>query len=96
MKPTPYRHRPKGLTILYRKSQTAIELLTGIKNQIRVHFSEKRHPLVGDDKYGKKGGTKSRLALHSRYLTFKHPHSGKELTFEAEVPVFFKSYFDNI
>ena len=30
-----------------------IELLTG-KNQIRVHFSEKGHPLVGDDKYGKK------------------------------------------
>ena len=31
-----------------------IELLTGKKNQIRVHFSEKGHPLVGDDKYGKK------------------------------------------
>ena len=73
-----------------------IELLTGKKNQIRVHFSEKGHPLVGDDKYGKKGEPKSRLALHSHYLTFKHPHSGKELTFEAEVPVFFKSYFDNI
>ena len=73
-----------------------IELLTGKKNQIRVHFSEKGHPLVGDDKYGKKGEPKSRLALHSHYLTFKHPHSGKELTFEAEVPVFFKSFFDNI
>jgi len=73
-----------------------IELLTGKKNQIRVHFSEKGHPLVGDDKYGKKGEPKSRLALHSHYLTFRHPHSGKELTFEAEVPVFFKSFFDNI
>ncbi|HCM67615.1 MAG TPA: RNA pseudouridine synthase, partial [Candidatus Kerfeldbacteria bacterium] len=28
--------------------------------------------------------------------TFKHPHSGKELTFEAEVPGFFKNYFDKI
>ena len=73
-----------------------IELLTGKKNQIRVHFSEKGHPLVGDDKYGKKGGAKSRLALHSQYITFRHPHSGKELTFEAEVPAFFKSYFDKI
>jgi len=73
-----------------------IELLTGKKNQIRIHFSEKGHPLVGDDKYGKKGEPKSRLALHSHYITFRHPHSGKELTFEAEVPVFFKSYFDNI
>ncbi len=72
-----------------------IELLTGKKNQIRVHFSEKGHPLVGDDKYGKKGEPKSRLALHSQSLTFRHPRSGKELTFEAEAPGFFKSYFDN-
>ena len=70
-----------------------IELLTGKKNQIRVHLSEKGHPLVGDDKYGKKGEPKSRLALHSRYLTFRHPHSGKEITFEADVPAFFNSYF---
>lgn len=73
-----------------------IELLTGKKNQIRVHFSEKGHPLVGDDKYGKKGEPKSRLALHSNYLTFRHPHTGKELTFEAEMPAFFKSYFHTI
>ena len=73
-----------------------IELLTGKKNQIRVHFSEHGHPLVGDNKYGKKDGAKSRLALHSHYITFRHPHSGKELTFEAEVPVFFKNYFDKI
>lgn len=72
-----------------------IELLTGKKNQIRVHFSEKGHPIVGDNKYGKKGEPKSRLALHSHHLTFRHPHSGKELTFEAELPGFFKSYFDH-
>lgn len=72
-----------------------IELLTGKKNQIRVHFAEKGHPLVGDDKYGKKDEPKSRLALHAHYLTFRHPRTGKELTFEAEVPGFFKSYFDD-
>ncbi|OOP58008.1 MAG: RNA pseudouridine synthase [Candidatus Brocadia carolinensis] len=69
-----------------------IELLTGKKNQIRVHFSEKGHPLVGDDKYGKKGEPKSRLALHSHYLTFRHPHSGKELTFEARCLAFLKAF----
>jgi len=88
--------RYKVLKEAKKFSLLEIELLTGKKNQIRVHFSEKGHPLVGDDKYGKKGEPKSRLALHSHYLTFKHPHSGKELTFEAEVPVFFKNYFDNI
>lgn len=72
-----------------------IELLTGKKNQIRVHFSEKGHPLVGDNKYGKKDAPKRRLALHSQFLTFRHPRSGKELTFQAEIPVFFKRYFDN-
>ena len=73
-----------------------IELLTGRKNQIRVHFSEKGHPLVGDTKYGKKDGPKRRLALHSQFLTFKHPRTGKEVTFQAEVPMFFKRHFKNI
>jgi len=31
-----------------------IDLLTGRKNQIRVHFSEKGCPVVGDKMYGKK------------------------------------------
>jgi len=88
--------RYKVLKEAKRFSLLEIELLTGKKNQIRVHFSEKGHPLVGDDKYGKKGEPKSRLALHSHYLTFRHPYSGKELTFEAEVPGFFKSNFDKL
>ena len=32
-----------------------IDLLTGRKNQIRVHFSEKGSPVAGDEKYGGKG-----------------------------------------
>ncbi|MBE7445645.1 MAG: RluA family pseudouridine synthase [Planctomycetia bacterium] len=88
--------RYKVLKEAKKFSLLEIELLTGKKNQIRVHFSEKGHPLVGDTKYGKKGELKSRLALHSHYLTFRHPHSGKELTFEAEIPGFFKSFFDNV
>lgn len=88
--------RYKVLKEAKKFSLLEIELLTGKKNQIRVHFSEMGHPLVGDDKYGRKGVPKSRLALHSQYLTFRHPHSGQELTFEAAVPGFFKSFFDSI
>jgi tRNA pseudouridine32 synthase/23S rRNA pseudouridine746 synthase/23S rRNA pseudouridine1911/1915/1917 synthase len=33
-------------------SLVKINLLTGKKNQIRVHFAEAGHPLLGDDKYG--------------------------------------------
>ncbi len=72
-----------------------IELLTGKKNQIRVHFSEKGHPLFGDYKYGVKGEPKNRLALHSHTITFKHPRTGKELTFKAEIPHWFMNFFEN-
>ena len=85
------RYKVVGETRVY--SLIEIELLTGRKNQIRVHLSEKGHPLVGDTKYGKKDGPKGRLALHSQFLTFKHPRTGKDVTFQAEVPFFFKRHF---
>jgi RluA family pseudouridine synthase len=71
-----------------------IELLTGKKNQIRVHLLECGHPVVNDDKYGNKGKVEGRLALHSRWLAFNHPRSGKRLTFEAKVPEYFGSFFE--
>jgi tRNA pseudouridine32 synthase/23S rRNA pseudouridine746 synthase/23S rRNA pseudouridine1911/1915/1917 synthase len=71
-----------------------IELLTGKKNQIRVHLSEKGHPIVNDDKYGDKRKIEGPLALHSQSLTFNHPHSGKRLTFEAKVPDYFETFFE--
>lgn len=77
-----------------RFSLLEIELLTGKKNQIRVHLSEKGHPIVNDDKYGNQGKVEGRLALHSHSLTFNHPHSGKRLTFQAKVPDYFETFFD--
>ena len=43
-----------------------VDILTGRKNQIRVHFSEAGHPVVGDVKYGAKKA--ARLYLHSQTL----------------------------
>jgi len=77
-----------------RYSLLEIELLTGKKNQIRVHLSEKGHPIVNDDKYGNQGRIEGRLALHAHSLTFNHPHTGKRLTFEAKVPDYFNTFFD--
>jgi len=65
-----------------------IELLTGRKNQIRVHFSEMGHPVAGDKMYGEKAGLK-RLALHSASLTIAHPHSKKEMIFTTNTPSYF-------
>ena len=64
-----------------------VSLKSGRKNQIRVHFSENGHPVVGDAKYGhgKRGDT---LCLHAWKLAFRHPHSGKTLTFETGLPAF--------
>lgn len=75
-----------------RFSLLEIGLLTGRKNQIRVHLAEKRHPVVGDRKYGKSNDAYKRLALHSKSISFKHPISGRRLTFEAEVPGYFKQF----
>ncbi|HSQ77634.1 MAG TPA: hypothetical protein VLN91_01970, partial [Nitrospirota bacterium] len=76
-----------------------VALLTGRKNQIRVHLAGIGHPIVGDTKYGKYGRedeSQPRLALHARSISFKHPFSGKKLTFEAEVPVFFTTLVGRI
>ena len=58
-----------------------VTLKSGRKNQIRVHFSEAGHPVVGDVKYG--GQEASRLYLHSAKLKFKHPHTGRWMSFES-------------
>ena len=58
-----------------------VKLKTGRKNQIRVHFSEAGHPVVGDVKYG--GRKARRLFLHSLRLKFTHPFTGRTLEFES-------------
>ena len=49
-----------------------VNLLTGRKNQIRVHFSGLGNPLVGDKKYGSKLDPIGRLCLHACELIIKY------------------------
>lgn len=69
-----------------RFSLLDVTLLTGRKNQIRVHFAEAGHPIAGDAKYGDRRDRVARMALHARTLAFPHPHDGRRMEFEAPVP----------
>lgn len=64
-----------------------INLITGRKNQIRVHMADLGHPVVGDEKYGRKGF--KNLALHARSIELNHPFTEKRMRIFAPVPEHF-------
>ncbi len=68
-----------------------INLITGRKNQIRVHLFEKGYPVAGDKMYGEKVKGIRRLALHAASITILHPYTKEKMTFEAKIPDYFKS-----
>jgi len=68
-----------------------IDLLTGRKNQIRVHLADKGCTVVGDKKYGTIEKGIKRLMLHAASLTFNHPHSKEKITITAKIPAYFES-----
>ncbi|MBU0663559.1 MAG: RluA family pseudouridine synthase [Proteobacteria bacterium] len=71
-----------------------ITLLTGRKNQIRVHMADIGHPIAGDKKYGAKTNPLHRLALHAYHLSFNHPTSPeKRMEFEIPTPGKFHMLF---
>lgn len=59
-----------------------ISLHSGRSHQIRVQFSSRKHPLLGDVKYGS-SEKNCPLALFSHTLKFRHPFSGKEMIYSA-------------
>lgn len=73
------------LRILDDKSLLELTLETGRKHQIRVQLATVGHPIVGDRRYGA-DRTKTRLALHSCELKFRHPVSGASMEFRSALP----------
>ncbi|MEK6201360.1 MAG: RluA family pseudouridine synthase [Desulfobulbaceae bacterium] len=74
-----------------------ITLLTGRKNQIRVHMTDIGHPIAGDRKYGAKTNPLRRMGLHAYFLSFNHPTiPEKRLEFEIKIPGKFHILFSKI
>ncbi len=68
-----------------------IWLETGRRNQIRVHFAERGHPVLGDRRYESvlaqhPRWNAPRIALHARSLGFTHPINEQPYRFECELP----------
>lgn len=83
------RYRP--LERLGKATLVAVELETGRTHQIRVHFSESGHPVVGDPVYRRRGAAPPivdapRQMLHARRLGFAHPKSGEPVRAESPIP----------
>lgn len=90
-KPAVTRYRL--LTSFDGASLVEVEILTGRSHQIRVHFAEAGHPLLGDTGYGGpslfKGRAIPRQMLHASELCFDHPVGGARLELRVPLPADF-------
>ncbi len=71
--------------------------VTGRTNQIRIHFKNIQHPLVGEDKFVFRKDFAlrfKRLCLHAQELEFTHPVTGKHLCLRLAMPVEMKEFLE--
>ncbi|MGV3485687.1 MAG: RluA family pseudouridine synthase [Planctomycetaceae bacterium] len=93
----PSRNTEAAIThyrVLRRMSDTTlveVSLETGKRNQIRVHFANAGHPVLGDPRYRTQQAKhprwiRQRMALHAKTLGFVHPVTGQPMQFESPLP----------
>ncbi len=74
-------------------SLVEVSITTGRTHQIRVHFSEMGHPVVGDTLYGSPETAYrefGRHLLHAHALTIEHPVTHNLVRIESPVPDLFR------
>lgn len=95
VKDNPYEPAKPALTkyrvIEVRNGFSVLEVVpvTGRTNQIRIHFSQLGHPLVGERRFAFAKDFKikfRRVALHAADLGFIHPLTGRTMSFHSELP----------
>ena len=82
----------KVLEILGNYTLVEYELKTGRTHQIRVHSAYMHHPIVGDKLYNNnkcKFNLNGQL-LHAKKLILTHPTTCEVMTFESDLPEYFK------
>ena len=77
-------------------SLVMFSLKTGRTHQIRVHCKYLGHPIVGDKLYGKEVKGLNGQLLHAVRLSFIHPTTKEEMTFEAPLPEYFEKYLEKL
>jgi len=65
------------------KTLLEVEIKTGRQHQIRAHLSWLGNPIIGDERYGKKG---ERMGLHSYKLKIYHPIKKEFISLEVDAP----------
>ena len=74
--------------VLKRFPKTTLMALypqTGRTHQLRVHMKHLGHPILGDDKYGRRESF-SRLALHAQSIGIMHPITKAYIEFSCPTP----------
>ena len=80
------RYKRLGYNKENNYSLVEVYLETGRSHQIRVQFSSRGYPLVGDQKYGNIRDNKTNIALFAHKLVFLHPVSKEKLIFNLDKP----------
>lgn len=62
-----------------------VHILTGRKNQIRVHMKDNNTPILGDRKYGIKDGFRHMMLLANK-LEFIHPITHEKINIDIGIP----------
>ncbi len=105
----PFRHeyrKPAKLAITRYKvleerrlySIVEVHPLTGRTNQIRIHFREAHHPLVGESKYAFRRDFPlrfKRAALHASELKWRHPVSQRRMNVTCPLPEDMINFMEN-
>lgn len=90
---TKYRvmNRKKDFSVL------EVEPVTGRTNQIRIHFRQIGHPLVGESVYAFRKDFKLRFrraALHATAVEFTHPVTENRMQFTSPLPEDMKNFIE--